>query len=74
VDRSAVDPEHASTDVARRPHSRADLNEAWDRDAMATVGPMCAEPGCLHTTQRRYPGLPTAVLEWCPVHSATPPR
>ncbi len=59
----------APHDSSRWPRGRAELNEAWDKDAMATVGPMCAEPGCLHSTQRRYPGLPAATLDWCPVHA-----
>jgi hypothetical protein len=72
MDQHHAQPEQESPDLAGGPRSRDDLNDAWDRDAMATVGPLCAEPGCLHSTQRRYPGLPTAVLDWCPVHAVTP--
>ncbi len=53
------------------PRGRAEKNAAWDRAAHATVGTMCAEPGCLHSVQRRYPGLAVDRPEWCPIHATS---
>lgn len=51
------------------PTGIAEIIAAWDDEAHATVGSMCAEPDCLHMTQRRYPGLPPELAERCPIHA-----